>query len=629
MGRWAFDELEAQAQRGSLSSTGTCPAGGLREAILTDADGSNSVTPGDRLSLRLSNCYVPLLKSALTGSVDIRVGTAAASEGRAGELRVTSSGLRATSGSTQEITFFGGLAFDGAVRDDDTEMAISPLPGTDLALAFDTANRRVTERLQPTALQHRMNLLTARYTLSATATLQSEALNGQVVLTTIDSLGGWATAVPDAARLRLAGRGGSSLTVLPQIEGNANQASVRIDADGNGVAEAQSLLYWGDIFDGYLWWPQARPRPGEVVQPLAQGMMEPVFLVRRQPSLTSTALRPSLTVDFTLPLDPAALPQFKLVRFPAETTDDDWGDAEVGLSASLTGTRLTLTSPVQLQPGRLYSWRTRAPGSTVDDPRPQVRDALGRTNDLPLASLNTRTTFQARADFALGAFADAQPGDFSLVADRSLDTEKGIVSYRWQQVSGPPATILAPTAQRTLLRLANPAPTVPATVVVELTVTNGDGEIDISRLAIDLAPMAEIPSLYYRSTPGSYVGSGKVRGVAPSRGFIEFVSSDRSSLRGAWEEPPPAPGQATPRWDFDFILPPGQSIMPGTYTSALVFFGAEQQSASWEQHEVRVIEIAWDSAGKLTKLALDFGLSADSSRVYGSLRLNSSIAVRP
>jgi hypothetical protein len=44
---------------------------------------------------------------------------------------------------------------------------------------------------------------------------------------------------------------------------------------------------------------------------------------------------------------------------------------------------------------------------------------------------------------------------------------------------------------------------------------------------------------------------------------------------------------------------------------------------------VRVIDIAWDGAGNLTRLALDFGLSGEDSRVYGSIRLDSVAPIRP
>lgn len=635
MGRWAYEEVEAQRQRTLTSISGQCAVSGMREVTLVDADGSRTVTPGDTLRIQLTSCSVALLKSTLTGMVEIRIGAPSAAEATAAQLTIGSGGLRLSSSTSSEVVMGGGFAFEGWVGDEDTRLAISALSTTDLSLTLNVNNRLVVERLTPTSILHKMSLRSARYEYQATATLRSEALPGQVELTTITPLAGWLETLPDAGQLRLRGVGASGALVQPAVDSSSNVAAIRIDADGNGVPEANQAVDWNQMFEGYLWWPQSRLRPNEHARALAPGLLSPVMAIRRIPSLEQLTLRPTLQFDFTMPVDASALPQFKLVRIPAGSffwgrPDDDWAETEVVLNAAVDGAKLVLSSPVQLQPGRTYAMRTRTPGNAQDDPHLVLRDALGRVTTVFLDPLNTRSDFAARAEFSLAAAAGAGPNDLSVDASRSSDARHPLAAYRWRQLSGPALEIDSPSAAQTVVRWRGAPPLEAATAVLELTVTNTAGEVDVATLPIDHLPLNGVPTLYFRSSPGSYVGDGKVHSIAAGNGSM-FVSPlpRREGIVIRWIEAPTAPSSSGSEWGLSFSRQDGLPLTSGTYTTGLFSFDGVGRGTSSTAHIVRVIDVGWSSDGSLTRLALDFGSDSPDTRIYGSVRYNTAEPIRP
>jgi len=71
----------------------------------------------------------------------------------------------------------------------------------------------------------------------------------------------------------------------------------------------------------------------------------------------------------------------------------------------------------------------------------------------------------------------------------STDTDSGIASYRWKQVSGKPVLLSAPAGMKTAF-IAPDIESVEENLVFELTVTNMAGLQDKSKVVVTVVPAA-------------------------------------------------------------------------------------------------------------------------------------------
>ncbi len=637
--RWAHETVEVQRSRTALSSTDACADGGTRELTLTDIDGDGRPSPGDRLRVRYANCRIDMLASLVTGTADIGLRQPAAGHDLGGEIRTQDANgwrlvpvdlLRA---QIPEAYLRVAIGFDTSVRDDDTAALVTPVAGGQFAFAATVLGRPITERLAITRVAHRLDHIDARWEMSIDGRLNSESLVGQLDIATTRPLAGWLDAAPHEGRLVIAGAGASRLTVGP-VTTNPN-ASIDVDRDGDGRPEASEALAWSEAFSGYPWWPRMRNTPA--LQRAAPDRPRGVIAtpLRQVPDTSAPiALRPTMQFDFAAPVDIAQLPAFRLRRVPndppflTQLPDLDWGPETIDMTASVRGARLILAATAQLQPGRRYRLETRAPGAASFDARGPVRSVLGTEFTPVLDPIRTRNSLSASAAFAPRALASAAASDLSLDGSGSFEDEGGLASFAWRQISGPPLLLPTPAAARTIARPAAPV-TAPIRAEVELTVTNAAGEIDITRMPLDLVPVPSSPPplLYFRSTPGSVVGGGEVRIRMPQEATQEAYVTVTPSLNVFIVENGPDPSTRGPSWSFSFVPGSGTQVVPGTYLDTTAFFGGNGWGETSSQADVTVLDIAWNSSNQVTRLAADFSVVGPSSRVYGSIRINSNLPV--
>jgi hypothetical protein len=140
-------------------------------------------------------------------------------------------------------------------------------------------------------------------------------------------------------------------------------------------------------------------------------------------------------------------------------------------------------------------------------------------------------------------------------------------------------------------------------------------------------PSSPPPLLYFRSTPGSVVGGGEVRIRMPQEATQEAYVTVTPSLNVFIVENGPDPSTRGPSWSFSFVPGSGTQVVPGTYLDTTAFFGGNGWGETSSQADVTVLDIAWNSSNQVTRLAADFSVVGPSSRVYGSIRINSNLPV--
>jgi len=261
LGHAAREEV-AEARRTMPAGTARpCPSGGLREGTLDDRDASGGVTAGDVLRLRYTNCWLPWVVGVASGDLVIEVETSARSDGVAGRVSF-GSGLRLSEpGATADIIVGGEFRFDAYAARLDSAMRVSAVDRAALVVGQRAGRTTVEERLRRFDIRKALDLRTARYEWRAEVQHASGTLGGLVEVTTEEALTGWAGAVPDTGRVRLIGARDTSAELRAQGLPARIIATVLVDADGNGTADATDQLDWTTALAGYVFWAEGAAPP--------------------------------------------------------------------------------------------------------------------------------------------------------------------------------------------------------------------------------------------------------------------------------------------------------------------------------------------------------------------------------
>ncbi len=231
----------------------------------------------------------------------------------------------------------------------------------------------------------------------------------------------------------------------------------------------------------------------------------------------------------------------------------------------------------------------------------------------------------------------AASDQLSLTARSSTSTAQPLVAYKWSQVSGTPLRIGTPEAVQTTVSWGDAPPAGVEQAVVRLTVTDALGDTETTdAILLSASVTGSSHVLYLRSTPGDGIGSGATTLIEDSAAqFQEALNGGTVHISVV------RPGYAE-WWYLDLAVASGTPFQVGAYDDAIraAFAGSTRNGVDLSGSgrgcnqvfgRFDVLEVATDSSGAITRLAVDFEQHcefANAAPLLGSYRVNSSVPIR-
>jgi hypothetical protein len=311
-----------------------------------------------------------------------------------------------------------------------------------------------------------------------------------------------------------------------------------------------------------------------------------------------------------------------------------WSAASVPLTVTVDGAYMVLTPAAPLQHGVTYTVQhVDASGNAVSG---GLMDELGNAIYDSGTGFTVDTTLLAKPGLTgqVAMLTGATP--VTLNSASSVSTY-GITAYQWTQVDGPALSFGSPNQASTTVALASGV-SERGTATVELKVTDAQGQVEYNRLAVLIDPdPSGTTYVYYRSEQGDYIGQGKtVLGRADTATAAAAYSSNNYLRVNI-----PSLGGSGDWWTLNLAGADGQFIHVGTYSDALrapfhgtnngLDFSGSGRGCNTLTGNFDVREVAYDAAGNVSRLAVDFVQHCEggATALYGSLRYHSAIPLKP
>jgi hypothetical protein len=649
LGQLVSDDIATPANQSGL---GGCPGGGNLQREWTDRDGSNSLSAGDEISLQYSGCS----RHPLTGGMDGRATVTLVSVTANGDFEAHlvlpqpgvaigyTTGLPGDSnfritGQTQVTVSHTELRQTLAVGDDsDAEISVG-FPDSSVA-----PDRITALHLSKT---HRWD--EARTHVEMRMRFESPELGGAYQVATTTPLIAWLDTLPEPGpqqgEIQMRGRGGDEVRVQVAGAGSPDPADIGgwLDQSGDGTREAALTGRWSDagMVTGVFFADYTRGGRGN-----AYAYDPNEFQLRRTGTgAGATPVESSFAFQFTRPVANASAWRWRLLD-KGRLDQMPTAGVEVPVQAELFGALIKLRPASALRYSRRYELlvETGEPSTNGQQMHATTGGSLSvyggflgdfRTPDF----LNTQATFlnpatlMAGVPFEIAGFqppADAPPS----------------LRYQWTQVSGTPLTIAHPSERTTLLGLAAGATGV-GSATIRLTVSlDGAGNSEsadyvlrtvagtsdawLSRLRVPLSEDWNTPPKEFWSGPAVGEMTATRQGDQLTLAYVERADPDNRN--GDWR--------------IHLKSADGQLLQPGRYTNAYStgWFDRPSSGASTMDFtsgiyqlsvvrgEFTIHELEVDTAGVVTKLALDFVAPRNNVgpvNSSGSVRINSQHALPP
>jgi hypothetical protein len=601
----------AATVRGMTSSSEACQNGGTADVTLTDNDANGTTSAGDRIDVDLRACYVPAYNGVATGRFSVSI--------------LASSGPGAL---TTSLTFHPGFDLEGvevrgsiivsAVRTAARwQLRITPTTANDLSLSFVEEGFRYVERLRSPDIEKLIDYDRARVSNTANLTVDSDLLGGRVSIRTDPVVVSVLNGVPIQGAWKV------SLPGVEAVFRGDNEVfpfglRVLITSAQNGRV-IDMVSSWLAVVDGNLWWdPLTWPdvRHGYATNP-ASG--REFWRIHAGP-ITSVRANASVSQIFSQEIDPSSLATYTFY------SGDPGRGPDVPADVVVNGARVTFTARQQLVHGLHYELRSTAEPTVV-------RSLSGATVANNPMSINVRANLSAQpVASALVALAGQT---IQLDGSGSADTDGPIVSHRWRQLSGTPAAIANPDASITRIDLA--ATGTPELATFELEVRNAEGEYARKRIDITIFPnLASRQVLYVRGT-GGFVFGNRIDAFSPLNGTLSVTRNPAQGIEVSFS----GDGvHSSSRFRLSTAAATNVPLGIGAYDDARTFgnsngqpgfaFSGDGSSCNVDLGRFVVHDVAYDVAGEVTRLALDFdhGCNSLTPTVFGSIRFNSTVPLR-
>lgn len=661
----ALGELQAQwigawQDSGSPTRSRACSNGGTETLTFEDRDSSGGVTPGDRLQVRLQNCYSRWVDSPITGSAQFQWGARTDATHYVGTTTFGDDFLLVSADAT--LTISGPLALQFAGGNGVTDMRVSAVDEASLAVVWrgggtliasaPNVGRRTAlavnrpfatadsyrDTLRGLSASKRVDLTTARATTQLQFQMASEMLGGQLNVSTPTPLVAELGAFPQSGNLWATGANNARVEVKNSVTAGPTYVDILLDLQGDGRPEFSGMDQWAGVSIGVF---------GAVADRAADEAASGLFVTRRptEPGIGYVISRPAtyaahntvgaLTWQFSEPIVLEEGTQLVLTQVATNGRAHPWGflDTSVPVTVSHNGARIQVTPSQVLEPGSTYRLANYALANRA--PRISIGGGSMESWDYTLTV----------ADALQSDISFSQPGVVSTALSARLQAHHvyagtSALNVQWRQISGPPVVLSSTAGDDVTVSL-------PASggsngdAVLELQSQTTDGDVDRVRIKLPVVgnplnatqALFNLPSGFEASTPGSTfltshrgdfassarVSYGTVNGTVMQLTF--FSTDDVLSLPY--------------RSGVILIGIPSGDFAPGmTYSTfgtnptitAFVSSWSDISSCSPDTGSVTVHEIVTGAEGAILRLALDFERNpcTGAQAQRGSIRINSA-----
>ena len=650
IGQGVSEEIAATAnQPVTTIITVSCSSGTLQRSW-ADKDGNRTLGAGDEITLDFSACAREPLARSAQGRITVVIESMTGNGDFVARVLLPAPGMVLASvvGTPGPADF----RVSGQTR---LELSRSQLRhalliggGSDDAITFDfpganfAADRITAFRFGKT---HRWD--EARTQLEIRMHYDSPELGGSFDVSMPAQLQSWLDELPEPGpqqgSFAMRGRAGDLVSVAIGSAGNGpSDLSFALDLAGNGSVDARGEGTWGGIglVSGVFF---ADYTPGGRGNTYAYNASE---FTLRSPFVGGSTLPVDTTfsLQFTRPVAGAAawrwrlMDQGRLDQLPS-------AGAEVPVQVELHGALIKLKPTQPLRYSRRYELLVDTGEPTVDGFR--MRAITGGTLSQYGGSIRAFTTpniLNPQSSLA---------GHLTLKAGETVDAvgmpppsgAPAGIRYQWTQLGGAPLTIEKPNERSTRIGLAAGASGV-GSATVRLTVSvNGTGNSEsadfvlrtvadtggiwVSRLRVPMnfedwfSPPKE-----FWSGPAVGMLTANQQGSRLSLAYAEVADSTNPNAG----------------WSLDLSSVDGQALRPGIYANAYssgwyarpagvptLDLVSGRIRPSSVQGEFVIHELEVDSAGRITRLALDFTAPQGSGPLStgGAIRINSARALPP
>jgi hypothetical protein len=625
-----------------LTSTQTCPNGGLMIVTVQDRDGSGGFTAGDRLVAEMRDCGVATLSTVLAGTVtvDFTTADAAPSEALRGSIDLGNPGVSFSdaSGPIPGVTvrLAGTLGFQWSRSDLATSLRVLSTTADDLRAVASGGGQVITESYRSLDLARNLRYDDARTSTTLAMRIESEALGGVVTMSTPLPLKSYLNTYPDDGRVELRGAGTGVIRVKPHFVTASEQFDAELDTNGDGTADTTNAYRWLDVAEGFLWWDGVTALPWNS-QPYSTQPYTATGFSYNAGNFTAPGVNDSFRLQFSRP---TVSPMNLTFRFRDDGSTLGYDPVRQNVSADVVhqGALYLIRPSASLRHARYYALEASTDGMSWSS-QITVRDALNNMINLYGGLGNFTTADSLRAVIAPSSqLLTSATASLQLSAVNSISTLRPISSYRWAQIGGTPLAFSAPQAAETTVQWGATPPTGLEAITVELTITDTAGEVETSRVTLNaLNPGTQGHILYFRGAAGDYISGGQTVLVADSTGSFSTNPMNSGYVTISYNE-----ANFASWWTLNLATADSSPLKVGAYEGAVraPFHGNQNgleltgsgRGCNSIVGRFDVLEVDVDMQGVITRLAVDFEQHCESAQaptLLGSLRINSTLPIRP
>jgi hypothetical protein len=674
--QFTVDLAQRFAGSGSPTSvTANCAYTGQVTLQFDDRDGNGRASVGDVITATLSNCGVPALRRAVSGTLQVQIVAASPSVDaglqahlvitdslniatwpganigtiQAGTLRgsldvkwsesSTSSQLEAISSSADDLRFtasYNGVQSTNTLRAIDVSRAVhfdSASISSSMAFLYDVGPRGGMLRVSTKqAFQGDLDVAPKQFVVEAEAA-KGWVMRAERQTPTLAAPSPVAHAVTPEGVVRPAAPFEWSQMLSPMTDPRLGQDVQTYTDQGGGFAVMtnwRGLAYQSSVDRAcqqtYTAGVSTKPYRADA---LFQRPVAP------QPSLTETGAVLKLQFGRAIAAAPPDL-QFRLAD-ATEFADPKFPIWNVPATVTRYGAAYEIRPTEPLRQGRAYYLQSSYDGVTWTGDR-IIRDAqnlIVNQGQEDFATLTTDNSLVASATNSdMATVAASSPA--RLRGTASLRDGQTATSYQWQQISGVPLQLSTPLNAETDAILASGNPPPVGDAVLQLTITDSSGAVDRVRVLVKAGGYVSQGAVLYTVTkygllapqPAMSTGAGSIF-YGPTAGIVS----------------PRVLGPSEGGTGVDFSVTPanGQALAVGTYANAVMSNTPGSQNGLFSKvfcnttgspvsGSYQVLDVGYAADGTINRLAIDFVQQCQAGAQEfqrGSYRFNSPMLLTP